>query len=325
MRVELTDDPAVFRTSDWTDLVRSDPDGTFFHTPAYLKLWWEEFGSGRLALALAREDGRTVAACALEVIEGTLAFLGGSDVTDYMGPVGLPGLAEPAAKELLRAVTGELEWSSADLRGMPSASPWYAGLESAAGAHGLRVERGDDGVCPVIALPSTFQEYLGALPSKLRHEIRRKERRLRGQLGEYGVRVATDETLAADYDRFIDLHRGSPGPKGKFMHAGMEIFFRRLGEAFLPSNIFRLAFLEVEGRPAAAAIGFAYESTFSLYNSAFDREFASLSPGMVLVADLIARAIEQGRSTFDLLKGDLDYKYRFGPRSRDMGRLVLER
>ena len=51
MQVELTEDPTAFRALDWSHVVAADPSGTFFHTPAYLKLWWEEFGTGRLLLA----------------------------------------------------------------------------------------------------------------------------------------------------------------------------------------------------------------------------------------------------------------------------------
>jgi CelD/BcsL family acetyltransferase involved in cellulose biosynthesis len=46
---------------------------------------------------------------------------------------------------------------------------------------------------------------------------------------------------------------------------------------------------------------------------------------MVLVADLIREAIESGRTRFDLLKGDLEYKYRFGATARPIGRLLLTR
>jgi len=325
MRVELTDDPTDFVARDWNSLVEADPTGTFFHTPAYLKLWWEEFGSGRLLLAFAVDQGRTVAASAFEIVEGTLTFLGGFDVTDYMGPVGVPGSEESAAKELLAALLSEVEWERADLRSLPAESPWLAALEAAAECQALRVERGADGAAPMIALPPSYQGYLASLPSKLRHEIRRKERRLTEEAGGYRIRLSAPETMSGDLDRFLELHRSSPGPKGRFMHAGMEIFFRRLAEAFLAPHVFHLAFIEVSGKQAAGAIGFAFKDTFSLYNSAFDREFVHLSPGMVLVADLIRRAIESGQHTFDLLKGDLAYKRRFGAWPRAIQKLLLER
>jgi CelD/BcsL family acetyltransferase involved in cellulose biosynthesis len=325
MHIELTDDPSAFLARDWSDLVEADPTGTFFHTPAYLKIWWEVFGSGRLLLAFAVDQGRTVAASAFEVLGGTLTFLGGFDVTDFMGPVGLPGREDPVAKELLAALVSDVEWDRADVRSLPADSPWLAALEAAAGSQALRVQREQDGAAPMITLPPSHQEYLASLPSKLRHEIRRKERRLLEEAGEYRVRLATPTTMSRDMDRFLELHRSSPGPKGKFMQPRMEIFFRRLAEAFLAPHVFHLAFLEVSGREAAGAIGFAFKDTFSLYNSAFDREFGHLSPGMVLVAGLIRGAIESGRRTFDLLKGDLEYKRRFGAKPRPIQKLVLER
>jgi len=326
MRLELSDDPTTFRASDWRDVVASDPFGSFFHTPEYLKLYWEEFGVGRLVIATAT-DGTAdpVAACVFTVEGGLLTFLGGFDVTDYMGPVAVPGRAEAFAKELFGGALDDLEWERADLRGMRSESPWPALLEDAAAAQGLRVERHNDGVCPVLRLPATHDAYLAALPAKLRHEIRRKDRRLLADLGEYTVELATVDTLPEFYDRFIELHRESPGPKGKFMHAGMEIFFRRLGEAFLPQGVFTLAFIRVGDAWPAGIIGFRFDDTFSLYNSAFDREYAQWSPGMVLISDMIRRSIEDRLATFDLLKGDLEYKKRFGAEPAAVSRLEVAR
>jgi CelD/BcsL family acetyltransferase involved in cellulose biosynthesis len=324
MRVELTDDPGAFASRDWSDLVAGDPAGTFFHTPAYLKLWWEEFGTGALRLAFAVEGGRTVGAAAFEVIDQELTFLGGFDVTDYMGPVSVPGLEAAVAAEMFGAFTVEGGWRRADLRGLPRDSRWLGALEAAAASLGLHATRVQDGLAPILELPTRFEEYLAALPGKLRHEIRRKERRLAAEAGPYRVRVATGGSVRADMDRFVELHRASPGPKGRFMHAGMEIFFRRLADAFLPPHVFHLAFIELDGESVAGAIGFAYGTTFSLYNSAFDRRFERWSPGMVLVPALIEDAIAAGRDRFDLLKGDLDYKYRFGATPRPVDRLVVE-
>ena len=63
------------------------------------------------------------------------------------------------------------------------------------------------------------------------------------------------QDLTALLDRFVELHHLSEGPKGVFMVPGMEIFFRRLGEAFGPPGIFRLTFIEVGGVKAAGARG----------------------------------------------------------------------
>ena len=79
------------------------------------------------------------------------------------------------------------------------------------------------------------------------------------------------------------------------------------------------------GELAAGTIGYAFDGTFSLYNSAFDRAWGNLAPGMVLVAEDIRLAIEGDAAIFDLLKGDYAYKYRFGATPRRVRRLVVTR
>ncbi len=329
MRIAFSEDGRDFVRRDWSTLVTADPAGTFFHTPRFLKLYWEEFGQATpLLLAFGEEDGGgQVAAVALERIGETLRFLGGIEVTDYMGPVALPEAQEPFAKELFDALGARADWAEADLRGLPEDRAWLGILEGAAAARGLATEIVDDqnGIAPFLALPGSYEAYLSGLPSKLRHEIRRKARRLEAEAGPWRICLAQRDTLVPFVDRFVELHRTSEGPKGVFMQPGMEIFFRRLGEAFLPRGVFSLAFIEVAGQKVAGTIGFRHKGTYNLYNSAFDRSRKHLSPGMVLVAEDIRIAIESGCSAFDLLKGDYAYKYRFGAVPRAVKRLIVRR
>jgi hypothetical protein len=90
--VVFSEDPRDFLRRDWSELVRLDPAGTIFHTPDFLKLYWEEFGEepDHLLLAFGEDAGTQVAAVAFERIDDTLRFLGGTEVTDYLGPVGRP-------------------------------------------------------------------------------------------------------------------------------------------------------------------------------------------------------------------------------------------
>jgi CelD/BcsL family acetyltransferase involved in cellulose biosynthesis len=328
--IVFSEDPRDFARRDWSALVTADPAGTFFHTPQYLKLYWEEFGDRpeHLLLAFAEEDGAQVGAVALERIGTTLRFLGGTEVTDYLGPVALPDLQGAVAKELFSALDRLDGWTDADLRGLPEDRPWLGVLAEAARAQGFEVEVADEpnGVAPMLTLPGSHEEYLRSLPAKLRHEIKRKARKLEAEAGPWHICLATQDTLEEFLDRFVELHRSSDGPKGVFLQPGMEIFFRRLGEAFLPRGVFNLTFVELEEhRKLAGTIGFRFEGTYFLYNSAFDRAYQAVSPGMVLVAEDIRIAIEAGCSTFDLLKGDYAYKYRFGAVPRAVRRLVVRR
>lgn len=322
----FSEDGRDFVGRHWTHLVHADPAGTFFHSPAYLKLYWEEFGGGfDLLLAFAEEEGRTVGACAFERSGRELRFLGGTEVTDYMGPVAEDGKQEAVARSLAQALADRDDWDTADLRNIPEDSPWLVALSSAAASAGLAPVIEEQDVCPFLSLPASWDEYLEHLPGKLRHEIKRKARKLEAEAGGYTVTPSLDDTLDVDLHRFIELHRSSEGEKGRFMHPGMEIFFRRLGHALAGQGVFRLVLLEVAGEKVAGVIGFAYDDTFYLYNSAFDLGWKQLSPGMVLVGDVIRSCIEEDLRGFDMLKGGLEYKYRFGAVPRRLMRLRLSR
>jgi CelD/BcsL family acetyltransferase involved in cellulose biosynthesis len=54
-------------------------------------------------------------------------------------------------------------------------------------------------------------------------------------------------------------------------------------------------------------------STVYFYQAGFDPEHSSISPGTLLVAGTIRRAIEEGKTTFDFLRGDEPYKRRWKP------------
>ena len=217
MRIDFSEDPQDFHARDWSALVDADPSGTFFHTPDYLKLYWEEFGETpeHLLLAFAEdEDGSQVGAVAFERIGTTLRFLGGTEVTDYMGPVALPDAQEAMARALWAGLTQRDDWTDADLRGLPGDRAWLGLLRETATDHGLSVEETEDqnGVAPFLAVPETWDAYLEGLPAKLRHEIKRKARKLEAETGPFSIVTATPDTLIPFLDRFVELHRMSEGP-----------------------------------------------------------------------------------------------------------------
>ena len=166
--VVFSEDPRDFLRRDWSDLVRLDPAGTIFHTPDFLKLYWEEFGEepDHLLLAFGEDAGTQVAAAAFERIEDTLRFLGGTEVTDYLGPVGRPEVATAFSDRLWAELLDRADWRTADLRGLPEGSAWLPALRDAAVAHGLAVEETEDqnGVAPFLELPATWDALPPADP-----------------------------------------------------------------------------------------------------------------------------------------------------------------
>mgnify|MGYP001824642062 CR=1 FL=1 len=80
--------------------------------------------------------------------------------------------------------------------------------------------------------------------------------------------------------------------------------------------------LDGSDRPASAIFSFEDADGFYLYNSAFEPELRSLSPGNVMLSHLIEQAINNGKRLFDFLKGDETYKFRLGATARPLYRLT---
>jgi CelD/BcsL family acetyltransferase involved in cellulose biosynthesis len=108
------------------------------------------------------------------------------------------------------------------------------------------------------------------------------------------------------------MHRGAEGHKGHFMRPEIATFFRRVADEFMPLGWLRLDLLEIGGRPVASTFGFQIERKFYLYNSAYEPDAARLSPGLVLVSELVKESIDNGLELFDFLRGPERYKFQLG-------------
>jgi CelD/BcsL family acetyltransferase involved in cellulose biosynthesis len=316
MHARVHDDASSFAklAPRWREVLELDPATSVFQTPQYLATWHAEFGSERgLRILEMSGDGDSARAMAALTIgaDGVLQFAGDLDTTDYQGPVSAPEDRESVAATIFETMDAE-PWRSFELTGLAADTGWPEAFTAAAKSAGHEVSDGPLAACPRVAIPGSFEAYLAALPGKLRHEMLRKARRLEREAGAFAIRLANEETLDDDLERFFAMHRTSEGPKGHFMHEGMATFFGSFAWMLFSQGWLRLAFLEIGEEPWAGAFGFSYRGTWGVWNSAYDHRRRELSPGMVLMSECIRLAAAEGSTTFDLLRGTEPYKYRFG-------------
>ena len=88
---------------------------------------------------------------------------------------------------------------------------------------------------------------------------------------------------------------------------------------------FQVDLVSASDRPVAAAFSFEDDDAYYLYNSAYEPDDAAASPGVMLLWCLIHRAIEDGKSVFDFLKGNEAYKFRLGAEPRPLYELRATR
>jgi len=345
----------------WDALADRDPDATVFQRPRWLRRWDAVLAGQRtLRTRAVHRDGELIGVLAetrelLRLPSGPgelIRLAGGDEVTDYLGPVCAPEDRAAVADAYVAALAADRAWDEVVLGGLATDTGWPELLAEAAVRHGLTVvEAGGEAVCPVADLTGGLDGYLARLPGRMRQELVRKSRKLARDAGEFTVRAyAPGDALQGIEDFLAQVRVGDADKAAFFRRPEMERWFRALAEEYGPDGTLRVHRLDIGALNAAMTVSLvdlgpdrgadvdpdadadagtdadgAGRGRWGLYNSAFDASLAALAPGMVLIWELIEQAADEGCVTFDLLRGDEPYKYRFGAVDRELRTLTLVR
>ena len=326
----------------WNALVEQSIADTPFSRHEYLSEWWQTLGGGEwnerddsrhplLVLISATENDQLIGIAPLFIVDydgqQALMLVGSIEISDYLDLIVrqqdharfLSGLLD-----FLGSSVAE-EWSALDWYNLPDSSPTLAALKAESDRRGWTHHEEIYRPTPRIALNGSFDEYLARIEKKQRHEIRRKMRR--AAESEKNVRFHVIDRAAdieSEMNAFFDLMVQDPN-KEQFLHPEMrEQMTVTIRNAFERGYLW-LAFLEVDGAKAAASLNFDYKNKLWGYNSGVGREHMELSPGWVLLSHVIQWCCENNRSEFDFMRGDEEYKYRFGGVNRIVMRVKIAR
>ena len=307
----------------WNALVEQSIADTPFSRHEYLNEWWKTLGGGEwqnaeLILISATENDQLVGIAPLFIADydghHALMLVGSIEISDYLDLI-------VREQDLPRFLSGLLDFLGSSKSGNWTALDWYNLHDSSPTLAALKAESEKRGwthheeiyrPTPRIPLNGSFEEYLSRVEKKQRHEIRRKMRR--AAESEKNVRFHVLDSTAdieSEMNAFFDLMVQDPN-KEQFLHPEMrEQMTVTIRNAFARGYLW-LAFLEVDGAKAAASLNFDYKNKLWGYNSGVGREHMELSPGWVLLAHVIQWCCENNRYEFDFMRGDEEYKYRFG-------------
>lgn len=339
MEFTLYSDFADELEPEWNSLLAESDSHVPFMRYEYLKAWWQTRGGGEwpqdagVAIIAGREHGRLVGIAPLFFAEWegkpTLLLLGSIEISDYLDLIARPEDMDRfvlALLDYLGSTGSELpQWSRLDLYNVFDSSPTLPALERAAAASNKRYNCEPFRPSLYIPLPGDWETYLAGIDKKQRHEIRRKMRRayaLEKPVRWYSVTDA--DTLEAEIDGFLQL-MAHDEEKAQFLKAAMRENFRVTIRCAFEAGCLHLAFLEIGGEKAAAYLSFDYLERLWVYNSGLDPQFMEYSPGWVLLGEILKWANENGRKGFDFMRGDEDYKFRFGAQKRDVMRATIEK
>ena len=314
MKIDVHDSLEAVGPDAWDALHAESRLRSPFLTWSWQREWVEVFGEGRrLELRRVIDDaGRLVALLPLvEIAPERWLLVGGADVSDYLDLLVARDREADAWSALLASRSPEATW---ELHSVPAASPTVTLLPELAASAGVTVSAPIEERCPILTLPESWDALLASLSGKHRHEISRKLRRFQREAPDGHITwAATPAEIENRLDDFLVLHRRSREGKAKFMDDRMERFFRRVIAARAATGGARLALLDLPDGPIASFVTLEWDDTVGLYNSGFDPERASLSPGVVLLSFVIQDAMARRRPRFDFLRGEERYKFEFGP------------
>jgi CelD/BcsL family acetyltransferase involved in cellulose biosynthesis len=301
----------------WGALLEKSPFQNPFLTPLWSHLWLRHFGRGlEVKTLLSRSSGGDPIGLGVFWNSGEtggkkrLSLLGSMDVWDYRDLI-LPAGKEEEALGVFARFWGEGPWEALEFSGISEFSVTLRYLPDHLRACGFQVTQKIQEVSVYLDLPRGWDDFLAELDSKDRHELRRKMRRLERE-SSFEIGEEQEGNLDERMDAFFNLYRKSRKDKAEFMTPKMEEYFREIALRFREKGWLSLPFIRAGGKDAAAYFSFRYQGVEYVYNSGYDPEYARLSPGIILAAGCIRRAMERGTTIFHFLRGQEGYKYHLG-------------
>ncbi len=336
MRVMVHENPSVFDAlkPEWNDLLHRSVTDVIFLTWEWQSTWWDIYRAGELFVVEVRTDAGKLAGIAPWFIEHTngervLRTIGCVDVTDYVDTI----VDQQAVTSVQIALADclaqhQARFDRVNLCNIPEASPTYQFMPDLLRQRCFDSDLVLQEVCPVIHLPSGWEEYLSMLDKKQRHELRRKVRRAENEadiayevFGGMGVpETLTDDLLGG----FLSLMGASQPAKAAFLEVeANQRFLTAILQTTAQHGWLRLSFLRCNGELAAAYADFIYGGQVQVYNSGLAPDIAPhLSLGIVLLTYNIQSAIEYGIQVFNFLRGNETYKYRMGATDTRIYKLI---
>lgn len=334
MRKQLYANEHVFLelSPKWRNLLMGAASSYIFLTPQFLSVWWKYFGAGELIiLGIDNEDKKLSAIFPLHSIKladnrTQLSFLGDLSVSDYLDVIIPEENLETSWDVFEQFLSENQEWNLLDLISIPEASSTRKFLEKIALRQNWKYQASQQTVCPIITLPSSWDQYLIQVGKKQHHEIRRKWKNLSEAVKLSFSVIENGPEVSQAAEDFIRLHQLSSAEKASFWHSKLVSYFTDLIKIAAEEGWLKLYFLEVEGVRAATMLCFSYNNQTYVYNSGFDAaKFGHLGVGQVLISYTIQQAIELGHSRYDFLRGDEDYKFRFGAKPEAVFDIHIQR
>jgi len=318
---ELSDSGLAAVHGDWARL--AEASGNLFSTLDWMSSWRNHIGRDRpLHVVAGRDESGAIRAIlpfylARRRPVRMLRFVGHGPA-DRLAPLCAPSDRGRAADAVRRALADGIGgWQVAALDRLPGEEGWSEAL----GAKPLRTEPS-----PVlVAGGMDWDAFLQSRSKNFRDQVRRRERKLaRGYELRYRLTQDRDD-VNRDYETLLSLHRARWGEQSSSFVPPRDTFHLEFAKVAFERGWLRLWTLELDGRPAAAWLGYRFGGAEWYYQAGRDPALEREAVGFVLMAHTVREALNDGVGEYRLLLGGEAYKDRFATGDQGLETVVFAR
>ncbi len=335
-RVEVIDDLAGLDAiaDEWAALgARASVDHPFLQY-AWVRTWWECFGSGLTLHVLAVRSGSQLVAVAPFVARERRLYglrvraleLMVNDHTPRFDFLLSDRMEESCAVVWRFLRDGHRSWDLLSLRQLPDDGVSVRGLVRLARRSGYRVGLRETERSPYVELDGDWPAYTQRLgrtrQSKIRRAIARLEAHGPVRLEVVGCRTGLDEALA-DMLRIEAAAWKARNGTAMISCDDVRRFYVRLAERSAAEGRLRLVFLRVGERRVAAAYALEQGRRTFVLKTGYDPAFARFSPSRVLFWLALEDACRRGVEQFDFLGAAEAWKLEWTDRVRGQAWLFV--
>lgn len=311
----------------WNTLAGAVP----FRRHEWLATWWRRFRrpGDELFVPLVYDGNRQLVGLAPWYVGRdrwlgrSVRFLGSGRVcSEYLTLLSAPGAEQAVGERIATWLSTEAarRWNLVDLDGIDLGDAALKHFVAHLASRGHAVHQRDRERTWRLTLAPSWEAFLGSVSKGRRAKIRAHQRRL--MEGGVALREARDAATLHEglevYDRLHRARRLTLGDAGCSSVPGFHCFLQEAAESCLRKGCLRLQWIEVEREPAAVEIDLLGGDTLYYYQTGMNPNLAGISPGWMLQVASIKRAIDDGLTCFDFLRGDEPYKSSWGAQPRQL-------
>ncbi|BAY29954.1 hypothetical protein NIES2107_17980 [Nostoc carneum NIES-2107] len=331
---------------NWDSVYTADPQAHFFLSWVWLSGWLPQTHEPWFILAAKpdTEDSSYIAFLPLKILlkhhnEGRFdpeICMVGNSMADYTGLICLPGYEEKVIPAFVTYIQQQFVWSSFDVKSILATDTRMSLLLRSFSPDSfeltqLRIQSVDEKhpdhyIAPYISLPNDWDNYLqNYVGSNTRQKIRRFLRKIETS-DEFYITHVNAENVESQIEILLKFWESRWKKQFQSRFDTTINYYRLILHHCFKNNCLYLPVLWQGKRPLGAIANFVdvQQKSMLFVITGRDESFKNPPPGLILHADAIRYAIQNGFKIYDFLMGNEEYKYSFGTKERHIQHIVVK-